>query len=102
MTQGGALAIRTESLTAGANPSPPDTPPFVDNVRLTVSDTGCGLSREVKQRIASPLNCKKAGGMGLASVSLLVMRMNGKLRFDSEPGGGTTFSIDLPVLDCAE
>ena len=40
--------------------------------------------------------------MGLASVSLLVMRMNGKLRFDSEPGGGTTFSIDLPVLDGAE
>ena len=102
MTQGGALAIRTESLRAGANPSPPDTPPFVHYVRLTVSDTGCGLSRDVKPLIANPLKCKKADGMGLASVSLLVMRMNGKLRFDSEPGGGTTFSIDLPVLDGAE
>lgn len=71
-------------------------------VKLTVSDTGCGMSAEVRERIFDPFfTTKKPGegsGMGLAATYGIVTHYGGAIRLDSEPGKGTTFHIFFPKM----
>ncbi len=70
-------------------------------VRLTVADTGCGMTPEVLARIYEPFFTTRPGtggtGMGMAVVHGLVLSMNGDIQVETEPGAGTTFHILLPV-----
>jgi two-component system cell cycle sensor histidine kinase/response regulator CckA len=70
-------------------------------VRLTVSDTGVGMSDEVKARVFEPFfttkELNKGTGLGLATVYGVVQSLGGKIRLDSAVGRGTTFQIDLRV-----
>ena len=72
-----------------------------DHVFITVSDTGNGMSDEVKKRIFEPFyttkDVGKGTGMGLSIVhEIVVNRHDGKVEVNSKFGEGTTFCITLP------
>ncbi len=70
-----------------------------DRVVLCITDTGTGMTPEVKQRLFDPFFTTKgkAGtGMGLAVSFGIIRRHEGSIEVDSEPGRGTTFKISLP------
>ncbi|MBA2527713.1 MAG: response regulator [Pyrinomonadaceae bacterium] len=70
-----------------------------DRIVLKVTDTGTGMTPEVKSRLFDPFFTTKgkAGtGMGLAVSFGIIRRHNGSIEVESEPGRGTTFLIALP------
>ena len=72
-----------------------------DHVIIQITDTGTGMTPEVKQRLFDPFFTTKgkAGtGMGLAVSFGIIRRHEGSIEVDSEPGRGTTFKISLPKV----
>lgn len=71
-----------------------------DDVLLTVSDTGLGMTDEIRRRCLEPFFSTKdqhGTGLGLSMVHATVQRHRGTLTVDSEPGQGTRFSVRLPI-----
>ncbi len=68
-------------------------------VRLTVADTGTGMTAEELDRaFADFYTTKKVGtGLGLSIVRRLVNDLGATLRVETEPGSGTRFFVDLPA-----
>jgi signal transduction histidine kinase len=125
MPNGGKLTIATNNVTLDENYSPGGT--GVDNatsqvgsiipqgkhkhpgaipgdyVMLSVSDTGVGMTEEVKARLfeafftTKPLG--KGTGLGLATCQTIVQQSGGHIDVDSEVGKGTTFKIYFPQVD---
>jgi signal transduction histidine kinase/CheY-like chemotaxis protein len=79
--------------------SPKDDLDGGDYVRITVSDTGCGMSPETIARIFDPFYTTKftGRGLGLAAVRGIVRHHRGTIRIESEVGKGTTFTVLLPT-----
>jgi len=69
------------------------------HVRLSVSDTGMGLTEEECARLFTPYYTTKqhGTGLGLAIVQSVVSDHGGKISVLSSPGNGATFIIELPV-----
>jgi CheY-like chemotaxis protein len=69
-------------------------------VRLTVEDTGCGMSDDVKARLYEPFfttkGVGKGTGLGLPMVQGIVKQHRGWVTFTSTPGAGTRFHVYLP------
>ena len=70
------------------------------HARLSVSDTGMGLTEEECARLFTPYYTTKqhGTGLGLAIVQSVVSDHGGKISVMSSPGNGATFIIELPVL----
>jgi len=79
-------------------------------VRVSVSDHGPGIPEEFRPRIfgrfaqadASDSKTKGGTGLGLSICKGLVERMGGRISFDSVPGRGTSFNVELPVVGTEE
>ena len=69
------------------------------NCVLRVSDTGCGIPDELKERLFEPFFTTKSGGMGLglSLVDALACRHGGTVAVESEVGVGSTFRVYLPL-----
>jgi len=69
-----------------------------ENIRIEVSDTGSGLSKEECDRLFTPYYTTKehGTGLGLAIVQSVVSDHQGRITVKSAPGQGTTFVIELP------
>jgi two-component system sensor histidine kinase PilS (NtrC family) len=67
--------------------------------RITISDTGCGMSQDQVERLFEPFSESTTGGtgLGLSIVYQIVKDHNGSINVRSKEGSGTTISIDLPA-----
>ncbi len=72
-------------------------------IEVALSDTGQGMSSEVKARIFDPYfttkEIGKGSGMGLSVVHGILQSHQGAISVDSEPGKGSTFRILFPVIE---
>ncbi len=104
MPRGGAMSISSRrivlddaavSRSPGAHPGP--------HVRIEVTDSGGGIAPEVLTRIFEPFFTTKPDGkgtgLGLATVFGIVQQAGGHIEVTSELGTGSSFAIDLPVVD---
>ena len=97
----GKLAIRTRNQTMQAN--------AVGDIRageylvIEVTDTGCGMTPEVKERAFEPFfttkSVGKGTGLGLSQIFGFAHQSGGEVGIESQLGKGTTVSIYLPRTD---
>lgn len=90
MPNGGRLSIDTQIVDAWER----------QHVRITIADTGNGISAENLERLFSPFFTTKpeGTGLGLAISRRIVNSHNGVITAQSEPGHGTTFEVFLPLI----
>jgi len=89
MPQGGRLTVATQR--------------EGDNVKVSISDTGPGMTPEVKANIFKPYftTKEKGTGLGLAICRNILEEHGGCLLADSTPGQGSTFTIQIPLEEAA-
>lgn len=101
MPSGGRLTIETANVDSETDGrSLRESSPAMPLVKLQVSDTGIGMSRETMAQIFEPFFTTKGPGkgtgLGLSTVCGIVQQSGGHIAVESEPGRGATFRIYLP------
>ena len=103
MPNGGQLTLQTANLPFDEHSSDldPELMPG-DYVMLAITDTGVGMSEQVKARLFEPFfTTKDVGrgtGLGLSTCYGIIKQSGGHISAQSEPGRGTTFKIYLPRI----
>jgi signal transduction histidine kinase len=104
MPSGGRLSIATSNVTLDDNHA--HTHPEVvpgDYVMLAVSDTGVGMTDEIKVHLFEAFFTTKpkgkGTGLGLATCQTIVKQSGGHITADSELGKGATFKVYFPRVD---
>jgi len=75
-----------------------------EDIVVTVTDSGLGMSDDVRERIFEPFFTTKGErgtGLGLAQVFRVVEQHRGTIAVESSPGAGTTFQLTLPAASTA-
>lgn len=79
---------------------------YPGHINITWADNGCGIPPGDMEKIFEPFfsNKRQGTGLGLAIVNQIVENHGGEISVTNRPGGGTVFSIDLPVYSesCAD
>lgn len=88
MPQGGRLTVKTERNGDGARG------------RVIVADTGVGIPKQQQKQVFFPyFTTKPTGtGLGLSGAQRIVLSYHGTIDFWSEPGKGTRFTVELPLV----
>ena len=101
MPQGGTLRIATSTDTLPASACPGSPPPGCW-VCLRMTDTGTGMTQDVRSRAFEPYFSTKpqgtGSGLGLSQVYGIARQSGGQARIDSTPGTGTSVVIHLPSM----
>ncbi|MBE2213760.1 MAG: response regulator [Opitutaceae bacterium] len=103
MTEGGRLVVSCEGLDLGsANQSLfPDLRPGA-YVMFTVTDSGRGISSDIRHRVFDPFfttkEVGKGSGLGLSTALGIVKAHRGSIQFESREGAGTTFRVAFPTF----
>ncbi len=99
MQVGGTLKVATENITLGPALYP-EEPPAGDYVGVCVSDTGTGMTDEVRSKVFEPFfttkEIGKGSGLGLSQVLGFAKQSGGGVRIASQIGEGTSVYIYLP------
>jgi len=102
MPDGGNLEISTAVADLGRfrEELPPEGLPPGRYVRLTVRDSGMGMTPEVQAHVFEPFFTTKPSGqgtgLGLSTVYGIVKQSAGSIAVESQPGAGTSFRVYLP------
>ncbi|HKP48754.1 MAG TPA: HAMP domain-containing sensor histidine kinase, partial [Gemmatimonadales bacterium] len=85
----GEVTVSTEQVSGVPGP---------ERVRITVADTGVGMSESELNRAFDDFYTTKSGGtgLGLSIVRRLILDLDGTLRVDTQPGTGTRVVVELP------
>ena len=100
---GGTLSVQVDVAEVGSREAATDLPEG-RYVRVSVRDTGVGMSRAVLDRIFEPFYTTKGHegtGLGLSVVHGILQEHRGAIRIESEPGKGTTARVYLPAATTA-
>lgn len=99
MEVGGSLVVATENVTLG-RPERPEEPPPGDYVMIAVTDTGSGMTLEVRDRAFEPFFTTKpvgqGSGLGLPQVFGFAKQSGGGVAIETELGVGTSVLVYLP------
>jgi two-component system cell cycle sensor histidine kinase/response regulator CckA len=97
MPEGGTLTITIDEYQCGEDQA--ELPPG-EYIRLSVSDTGVGMTEETQSRIFEPFFSTKKGGsgLGLSTVYGIVKQSGGYIQAKSAPQQGAIFSVFLPKV----
>jgi len=86
MDKGGSIEVRTELNN--------------DSILISIEDTAGGIPEDIKETIFEPFTFKRSGGTGLGLFTVyhtIINTHKGQIWFETKPGQGTTFYINLPI-----
>ncbi|MBM2621616.1 response regulator [Actinoplanes sp. LDG1-06] len=100
MLHGGMLRVAAMNETIEPGKGPEGVPPG-RLVHIVITDTGVGMTDEVRQRALEPFFTTRptAAGLGLATTAGIVQGIGGHIELESEPRMGTTVHLYLPAAE---
>ena len=104
MEIGGKLTVATSNVTRDA-PLRPEEPAAGDYVEICVTDTGSGMTPDVRAKAFEPFfttkEIGKGSGLGLSQILGFAKQSGGGVRIDTQEGQGTSICIYVPRADVA-
>ncbi|WDP90847.1 MAG: HDOD domain-containing protein [Desulfobacter sp.] len=101
MVKGGDIHISTRLLPGSAKVMIDEKRKIPGYVEIRIEDNGPGIPPHIRERLFEPYNSSKKNGtnsgLGLAIVHSIVKEMQGRITCDDQEGGGTAFSVFLPL-----
>jgi PAS domain S-box-containing protein len=102
MPKGGVFRIETGTTVAVRSTNGESPADFRKRVRLTISDTGCGMEQSVLARAFEPFfttkGIGKGTGLGLSTVYGIVRQNEGTIHVSSQKDRGTVFDLHFPLV----